>query len=60
MLGAAGSFPGYRQFAASSRNGRRSVVFVVNAQILPGSGSDRVSNLIRRAQRLAVCEALRG
>ncbi len=60
MLGAAGSFPGYRQFAAASRDGRRSVVFTVNAQILPGSGSDRVSNLIRRAQRLAVCQALRG
>ena len=58
VLGHTGSFPGYRLFAASSRNGRRSVVFTVNAQIVPGSGSQKVSDLIRRAQRLAVCKLL--
>lgn len=58
VLGHTGSFPGYRMFAASSRNGRKSVVFSVNAQIVPGLGSARVSDLIRRAQRLAVCHGL--
>jgi D-alanyl-D-alanine carboxypeptidase len=56
VFGHTGSFPGYRLFAASSGNGRRSVVFSVNAQIVPGSGSPAVSDLIRRAQRLAVCK----
>ena len=55
-----GSFPGYRMFAASNGNGRRSVVFSVNAQIVPGSGSQEVSELITRAQRLAVCKVLGG
>jgi D-alanyl-D-alanine carboxypeptidase len=59
VYGHTGSFPGYRLFAAASGNGRRSVVFTANAQILPGQGSQRASNLIRRAQLLAVCRALR-
>jgi len=59
VLGHTGSFPGYRLFAAASRDGRRSVVFTVNAQIVPGSGSDDVSSLIRRAQVKAVCHMLR-
>jgi D-alanyl-D-alanine carboxypeptidase len=59
VYGHTGSFPGYRLFAAASRNGRRSVVFSVNAQIVPGQGPRRVSNQIRRAQLLAVCRALR-
>lgn len=59
VFGHTGSFPGYRMFAAASRDGRRSVVFAVNAQIVPGQGSERVSNLIRHAQTLAVCRALR-
>ena len=59
VYGHTGSFPGYRLFAASSANGRRSVMFSVNAQIVPGMGSQRVSNRIRRAQLLAVCRALR-
>ena len=59
VYGHTGSFPGYRVFAASSANGRRSVVFSVNAQIVPEAGSARVSNMIRRAQLLAVCRALR-
>ena len=57
-FGHTGSFPGYRLFAASSRDGRRSVVFSVNAQIVPGSGSPEISELLRRAQRLAVCKIL--
>jgi D-alanyl-D-alanine carboxypeptidase len=59
VLGHTGSFPGYRLFAASSRNGRRSVVFTANAQIVPGSGSQETSDLIRHAQVDAVCHALR-
>ena len=58
VFGHTGSFPGYRMFAASNRAGRRSVVFAVNSQIVPGQGSPAVSDLIRRAQRLAVCKIL--
>ena len=59
VWGHTGSYPGYRLFAASSANGKRSVVFSVNSQIVPGAGSPRVSGLIRRAQADAVCLALR-
>lgn len=59
VYGHTGSFPGYRMFAAASADGRRSVVFSVNAQILPRRGSTRVSNMIRGAQQRAVCRALR-
>ena len=61
VFGHTGSYPGYRVFAASTRNGNRSVVFTVNAQIIgpPGSGSPEVADLIRFAQVDAVCHALR-
>jgi D-alanyl-D-alanine carboxypeptidase len=59
VYGHTGSYPGYRLFAAASANGKRSVVFSVNSQIVPGQGSPRVSGLIRRAQADAVCLALR-
>ena len=59
VFGHTGSYPGYRVFAASTANGRRSVVFTANAQIVPGSGSQEVSDLIRHAQVDAVCHALR-
>ncbi len=59
VYGHTGSYPGYRLFAASSANGKRSVVFSVNSQIVPGQGSPRVSGLIRKAQADAVCLALR-
>jgi D-alanyl-D-alanine carboxypeptidase len=59
VWGHTGSYPGYRLFAAASANGRRSVVFTVNSQIVPGLGSPRVSGLIRKAQADAVCQALR-
>ena len=62
VYGHTGSFPGYRLFAAASADGRRSVVFTVNAQIVPPSRGPEpaVSALIRRAQELAVCHALSG
>jgi D-alanyl-D-alanine carboxypeptidase len=59
VFGHTGSFPGYRMFAASNGNGRKSVVFAVSSQIVPGQGSPAVSQLIRKAQRLAVCKILR-
>ena len=59
VYGHTGSYPGYRLFGAASANGRRSVVFSVNSQIVPGAGSPRVSGLIRQAQADAVCLALR-
>jgi D-alanyl-D-alanine carboxypeptidase len=60
VYGHTGSFPGYRLFAAASADGRRSVVFTVNAQIVPQPGRPEppASALIRRAQELAVCRAL--
>lgn len=62
VFGHTGSFPGYRVFAASSANGKRSVVFVANAQILKTTKGNpdapRVSARIRRAQVAAVCHAL--
>lgn len=58
VYGHTGSFPGYRLFAAATANGRRSVVFSVNAQIVPGQGSQEASDLIRHAQEDAVCHAL--
>jgi D-alanyl-D-alanine carboxypeptidase len=59
VYGHTGSFPGYRLFVAGSAGGGRSVVFVVNSQIVPGQGSPRVAAAIRRAQTRAVCLALR-
>lgn len=59
VYGHTGSFPGYRLFVAGSAGGGRSVVFVVNSQIVPGQGSQPVSNAIRRAQARAICMALR-
>jgi len=58
MLGHTGSFPGYRIFAAASLDGRSSIAYIVNAQIVPGRGSDEVNSLIRASQEAAVCHAL--
>jgi D-alanyl-D-alanine carboxypeptidase len=60
VYGHTGSFPGYRVFGAASADGRRSVVFTVNAQIVPQAGAPEpvASKLMRRAQELAVCRAL--
>jgi D-alanyl-D-alanine carboxypeptidase len=59
VYGHTGSFPGYRLFLAADARGRRSVVFVVNSQIVPGQGSEDVSDALRQAQARAVCRALR-
>jgi len=58
VYGHTGSFPGYRVFLAASADGRRSVVFVANAQIVPGQGSPRVAAAITKVQAHAVCRAL--
>lgn len=62
MFGHTGSFPGYRVFAASSADGKRSIAFVANAQILKTTprnpNAPQVSARIRRAQVAAVCHAL--
>ena len=59
VYGHTGSFPGYRAMGASTANGKRSIVFTVNSQIVPGQGSQEVSDLIRMAQEDAVCRLLR-
>lgn len=58
VYGHTGSFPGYRVFIAASANGKRSVVFVANAQIVPGQGSPKVAKAITKVQAQAVCRAL--
>jgi len=58
VYGHTGSFPGYRVFIAASADGKRSVVFVANAQIVPGSGSQKVAKAITKVQAAAVCRAL--
>ncbi|HEY3492871.1 MAG TPA: peptidase S12, partial [Solirubrobacterales bacterium] len=58
VYGHTGSFPGYRILVASTPNGKRSVVFVANSQIVPGQGSQRISKEITKAQARAVCRAL--
>ena len=58
VYGHTGSFPGYRILVAATNDGKRSVVFVANAQIVPGSGSPQVAKAITKAQARAVCRAL--
>ncbi len=58
VYGHTGSFPGYRQLAVASADGSRSVVFTVNAQIVPGRDNDAMAARIRAAQLVAVCRAL--
>jgi D-alanyl-D-alanine carboxypeptidase len=58
VYGHTGSFPGYRILVAATNDGKRSVVFVANSQIVPGQGSQRISKEITQAQARAVCRAL--
>lgn len=58
IYGHTGSFPGYRVFVAATSDGKRSIVFVANSQIVPGMGSPKVAKAITRAQGRAVCRAL--
>ena len=59
VYGHTGSFPGYRVFIAGTANGKRSVIFVASAQIIPGGqGSQPVAKAITQVQAQAVCRAL--
>jgi D-alanyl-D-alanine carboxypeptidase len=58
VYGHTGSFPGYRVLLAASADGKRSVVFVANAQIVRGQGAPQVAKAITRVQRQAICRAL--
>ncbi len=57
VYGHTGNTSGYTQFAAATRNGSRSVVVSINAQITPKMNPDRFTEL-RRIYTLAVCAAL--
>ena len=57
VYGHTGNTAGYTQFAAATRNGSRSVVVSVNAQIIPKANAKRFAEL-RRIYTLAVCAAL--
>jgi D-alanyl-D-alanine carboxypeptidase len=58
VYGHTGSFPGYTQFAAASRSGRRSATVSVNTQLNPDAGDPAVFRALRRVDELAVCSAL--
>lgn len=60
VFGAAGNGPGYVQFVAATRNGRRSVTVSANSQISPSAGAPGVFDQLRSAYELAVCAALAG
>ena len=59
VFGHTGNTPGYTQFIASTRDGRRSTVVSVNSQITPSSNPKRFAEL-RTIDTLAVCAALDG
>jgi D-alanyl-D-alanine carboxypeptidase len=57
VYGHTGNISGYTQFIAGSKNGTRSVVVSINAQITPKDHPARFREL-RRIDTLAVCAAL--
>ncbi len=59
VYGHTGNTPGYTQFMASSRDGRRSVVVAVNRQTTPDV-APAVFGKLRRVFGLAVCAAYAG
>lgn len=63
VFGHTGNFPGYTQFTAATKNGRRSVTVSVNRQLAPdapGIDAVRAFARLRRTYRVAVCALLRG
>jgi D-alanyl-D-alanine carboxypeptidase len=59
VFGHTGSFPGYAQFAAATRDGKRSVTVSINEQVAPAVGTDpKVFAALRKADQRAVCAAL--
>jgi D-alanyl-D-alanine carboxypeptidase len=59
VYGHTGNTPGYTQFMAASRDGKRSAVVSVNAKINPEVAAQRFKEL-RQIFTLAVCAALKG
>ncbi len=60
VYGHTGSFPGYRTFAASSADGKRSIAYMVNIQVTPSSdfpNGKKISKLIRKSYVKSVCQA---
>ncbi len=57
VFGHTGNFPGYTLFAASSRDGARSVVVAINKQVNDTPVTSAFT-LLRRAEGLGVCAAL--
>jgi D-alanyl-D-alanine carboxypeptidase len=57
MYGHTGNTPGYTQFVAASRNGKRSLVVSANSQITPTTNPERFVEL-RQIYTLAVGAAL--
>jgi D-alanyl-D-alanine carboxypeptidase len=61
VFGHTGNFPGYAQFTAATRNGKRAVTVTVNRQLAPdapGRFAPEAFELLRRDYRLAVCALL--
>lgn len=58
VWGHTGLFPGYRNFAVASPDGRRSAVVLVNGTGAPEEG--RANRAVLALQRAAACAALRG
>ncbi len=62
VFGHTGNFPGYTQFTASTRSGKRSLSFSVNRQLAPdaaGVDAPAAFKVLRRDYALAVCALLR-
>jgi D-alanyl-D-alanine carboxypeptidase len=58
VFGHTGNFPGYTQFFASSRDGRRSTVVSANLQLDVGSGTPGVFPILHRLFQRAACTSL--
>jgi D-alanyl-D-alanine carboxypeptidase len=56
VFGHTGNFPGYTQFTAASRNGRRSVTISVNEQLNPEDQHPAVFEKLHHAYRVGACE----
>lgn len=62
MFGHTGNFPGYTQFIATNRNGRRSVVVSANRQLAPDAPGVDAPAAFKKLHRMfarAACTALR-
>ena len=60
VFGASGNLPGYVQFTATTRNGRRSATVAANTQLAPNFGPPEAFDRLRHVYELAVCSARAG